>query len=133
MPKHDCLTVMSHVDSQTKENAEMLTQEKIDSLPTEVRSHIEVLDAHLEDSIASLNRGAKTMRAARQSIHQYQACLASMMIICIACCVLALTTHNAYMNIEIERQRISEELDEAHVNAAAMGCDLGRHIEKPIN
>jgi hypothetical protein len=111
----------------------MLTQEKIDSLPADVRLHIEVLDAHLDDALASLNRGAKTMRNARQRIIGLQSVVASLVIIAVASLFIAGNEHTAMMQTEVERQRISEELDEAHVNAAAMGCDLGRHIEKPIN
>lgn len=111
----------------------MLTQLKIDSLPADVRLHIEVLDAHLDDAIASLNRGAKTMSNARQRIIGLQSVVASLVIIAVASLFIAGMEHTTMMQTEVERQRISEELDEAHVNAAAMGCDLGRHIEKPIN
>jgi hypothetical protein len=111
----------------------MLTQKQIDSLPAEVSSHIDVLDAHLDDAIASLNRGAKTMSNARQRIIGLQSVIASLVIIAVASLFIAGMEHTSMMRTEVERQRISEELDEAHVNAAAMGCDLGRHIEKNID
>jgi len=54
----------------------------------------------------------------------------SLVLVAIGCLVIACLEHNHMMQVEVERQRISEELDEAHINAAVQGCDLGRHIEQ---
>ena len=111
----------------------MLTQDQIASLPANVQAHIEVLDAHIDSAIERMDRSAKTMRDARQRIIGLQATIASLVIIAVASLFIAGMEHTTMMRTEVERQRISEELDEAHVNAAAMGCDLGRHIEQPMN
>lgn len=108
----------------------MLTQDQIASLPSDVRMHIEVLDAHLDSAIERMDRASKTMRDARQRIIGLQATIASLVIIACGSLVIATMEHNTMMRTEVERQKISEELDEAHINAAVQGCDLGRHIEQ---
>ena len=108
----------------------MLTPDQIASLPADVRLHIEVLDAHVDSAIERMDRASKTMRDARQRIIGLQSVIASLVIIAVGSLVIATMEHNTMMRTEIERQKISEELDEAHINAAVQGCDLGRHIEQ---
>jgi len=108
----------------------MLTDQQIADLPADVQQHIQVQDAQFLAAIDRLNRGAKTLKAARQRIIGLQATIASLVIIAVASLFIAGLEHSHMMSVEVERQRISEELDEAHINAAVQGCDLGRHIEQ---